>query len=534
MRENAPNCFRLPPDSELDALIDQADTPYRMIPGHPAVIEHSYFDSFEGRLFKRGWRLCWCSAPHRPTWVLTTPKRTLKRDGTPLTEGALSTPELPPDIALPIADALGLRALLPMATARIRRTPVDCLNMDGKTVARLHVDRIEAHIGKHGPWRFLGVRCRLLALRGYEKPLCRMRHYLSESGRYTPCRDDLLTDCLDRLGIEPDRYSPRPRLELAPELRSDEAMKIILAALRDIMTANVDGIIKDIDSEFLHDFRTAVRRARTTLDQIRLVFPARRVKRLSGNLTWLGAATTPLRDLDVHLIDFPVYRQRLPKHLRSAFAPLGDLLESRRRSELTRLRRLLKGNRFNRFMNDWQSFVETPVPTQTRLRNAGRPIHATCGKRVMKAYDRICAEGLEIDRQAPPEALHRLRKRCKKLRYLLELFESCLPEPGPGPIIHSLKSLQDLLGGYQDCQVQAAALAAFKVDLDAIEPRSSTAIDWLLADLGKRQMRLRKAFHDTRRDFACTENRSLVQKLTKPLRRASPIWQAVEKAPGSL
>ena len=37
---------------------------------------------------------------------------------------------------------------------------------------------------------------------------------------------------------------------------------------------NEDGVRKDLDSEFLHDFRVAVRRTRSALSQIKGVFPA--------------------------------------------------------------------------------------------------------------------------------------------------------------------------------------------------------------------------------------------------------------------
>ncbi len=522
MAENQQNCFRLAPDSGLETLTDHPDAPYRLSPEHSIVIEHTYFDSFDWRLYRQDWRLYYQHGQQQgfdpQVFVLSTAKRTLKTDCASLIDQWLPAPELPEAIAREITATLKPRALLPIATARIHRTSVDCLNTDDKTVARLQIDRIETRNDKHKPWRMLETRCRLLPLRGYEKPSSRLRDFLSDSGRCIPCRDDLLPGCLDQLGIEPCRYSSRPRLKLNPELRSDEAMKVVLASLHDIMTANLGGILADIDSEFLHDFRTAIRRARTALDQIRFVFPARRTQRLSGNLAWLGSATTLLRDLDVHLLDFPVYRQRLPDHLRSAFNPLGKLLNARRMAELVRLQHTLRGQRFQRFMNDWQAFLETPnpAPAKTILRNACRPIHVTSGKRIHKIYDQICAEGLEIDQESPPEALHKLRKHCKKLRYLLELFESCLSYPGPIRVIRSLKSLQDLLGGYQDCHVQAAALAAFKYDLATTDPSSCAAIDSLLGDLNKQQARLREAFHDTIRAFACAENQSLIQKLTKP------------------
>jgi len=517
MPNSEASCFRLPSNTELDSLTARTDMPYRMAAGHPFVIEQTYLDSFDWRLHAKGWRLYHEHGSDLDFWVLSTPQRTMRTAAPPDTNPPLFVADLPANIARKLTGTLETRALLPVAKTRINRTPIDCLNADDKTVARLNVDRIEIREDRHGPWRALEIRYRLIHLKGYDKPFRRLRHFLCEAGSAIPCPDDLLVACLRRLEVEPGRYSARPRIKLAPDTRSDQAMKTVLAALHGIMSENLDGILKDIDSEFLHDFRTATRRARTALGQIRQVFPSRKTEWMSANLAWLGTVTTPLRDLDVHLIDFPVYRDRLPESLRPAFDPLHDILKLRRLNALSRLQRILKGHRYQRFMKDWQAFLELPSPEHTRLGNAHQAIGIACGRRIHKRYDRICAEGLVIDDQSPPEALHELRKHCKKLRYLLELFESCLPSPGPGRIVAALKRLQDLLGDYQDCHVQAVALDGFKAELVAEDAPLAAAIDYLLADLDKRQTRLRDAFHPTIEAFASAGNRSRLHALTTPL-----------------
>ena len=70
------------------------------------------------------------------------------------------------------------------------------------------------------------------------------------------------------------------------------------------MKDNEKGIIDDIDSEFLHDFRVAVRRTRSLLGQIRYVLPKRRVTRFKRDFAWLGEVTGPARDMDVYLLSF--------------------------------------------------------------------------------------------------------------------------------------------------------------------------------------------------------------------------------------
>ena len=70
------------------------------------------------------------------------------------------------------------------------------------------------------------------------------------------------------------------------------------------MEATVDGITADLDTEFLHDFRVAVRRTRSVLKLLGDVLPDGVAARMAVEFRWLGDATTPTRDLDVYLLGF--------------------------------------------------------------------------------------------------------------------------------------------------------------------------------------------------------------------------------------
>ena len=66
----------------------------------------------------------------------------------------------------------------------------------------------------------------------------------------------------------------------------------------------MSGVIADIDTEFLHDFRVAVRRTRATLKLTGDVLPDAMADRFAPDFKWLGDLTTPTRDLDVFLLGF--------------------------------------------------------------------------------------------------------------------------------------------------------------------------------------------------------------------------------------
>ena len=88
------------------------------------------------------------------------------------------------------------------------------------------------------------------------------------------------------------------------------------------------------------------------------------------------------------------------------------------------------------------------------------------GERVRRAHARLIRDGRAIDADSPAVALHDLRKDAKRLRYLLECFGSLFPSDTVAIAVRPLKSLQDVLGEFQDTEVQAHALVDLGRQLD--------------------------------------------------------------------
>ena len=80
------------------------------------------------------------------------------------------------------------------------------------------------------------------------------------------------------------------------------AVSVVLLDLLDTLEANVDGVLRDIDTEFLHDLRVSVRRTRSALKLLGSVTPDA-TGHFRDEFKWLGDVTTPVRDLDVHLLE---------------------------------------------------------------------------------------------------------------------------------------------------------------------------------------------------------------------------------------
>jgi CHAD domain-containing protein len=88
---------------------------------------------------------------------------------------------------------------------------------------------------------------------------------------------------------------------------------------------------------------------------------------------------------------------------------------------------------------------------------------------VRRRYRRLRRAGDPLDENSPPEALHRLRIRGKRLRYSIEFLQSVYGKPA-ARLINRLTDMQDVLGAYQDAQVateQVRHLAEERDDLPA-------------------------------------------------------------------
>ena len=136
-------------------------------------------------------------------------------------------------------------------------------------------------------------------------------------------------------------------------------------ALLDIIQANEPGLRSALDTEFLHDFRVAVRRTRSLLGQIRHVFPPDVVAHFSTEFSWLGRLTGAARDLDVLLL---ALRGRQADFAADDLAAVTTFLTDSQQLEYRTLVEALDGERYRRLVSEWRTFLQQPAasrPCQT-------------------------------------------------------------------------------------------------------------------------------------------------------------------------
>jgi CHAD domain-containing protein len=322
---------------------------------------------------------------------------------------------------------------------------------------------------------------------------------------------DRLTLAAAARGRRPGDYSSKPRVELRAKERADRSLRTILRQLLSTLRANVDWVIDDTDIEFLHDFRVATRRTRSALSQVTGVLPKERVRDFAAEFKWLGEVTGPLRDLDVFLYEMPGFQAELGGE-DDSLAPLQRLLRRNRRNELRRVRRALRSKRFKALVSQWHAFLEDKPKKKHQGKQARRPIRQLADTRILKAYNRMIDRGAHLGDDPPAAELHRLRIDAKKLRYLLEFFFSLYPERTISRLVKELKQLQDILGGFNDMEIQQRWLHDFADTLiEEQSARSETVFDMskLAQAMAARQEQYRLRFGRKFAVFASQESREI-------------------------
>jgi CHAD domain-containing protein len=478
-------------------------------------------DSFDWRLYQAGRRLDWLQYPGCSLLRLVHLEAgTIEAELELATVDTRFAAELPAgelrDIIEPLLD---IRAFLPQVTLKIRSHCLRLEDGEGKTRTRLYIESIN-RLTEEGGSRILQKRLRLQPLRGYEKSAQGVGRKLEKKYHLPEGADSLCDQALAAAGKKPGDYSSKLNIKLQPDMRADAAVRQVMLNLYRAMEVNEQGTIEDLDSEFLHDFRVAVRRTRSALAELKWVFPPATLKRFRREFAWLGSITTRLRDLDVYLLKFDRYKAMLPKELQAGLEPLRDLLRDKQHIEQTRhLAVQLRSARYRRLKQQWLRYLNSPLAKRPVAADAARPIGEVARRRTWRMYKRVMREGRAITADSPPAELHELRKSCKKLRYLMEFFQ-CLYRPKSiRALIRELKQLQENLGDYQDLDVQIASIEHFAEEMNergVYDDTTAQAMQALLASLHAQMDDVRAHFHERFERFSLKETRKLFRELFRP------------------
>ncbi len=473
----------------------------------PTEIERTFYDTFDGLLHADGRVATYedghfqvGDADHIP-WP-APPRRLLAN-------------ELPPS---PLRDALesviGVRALLPRARVRIRVHPFDVLNRDGKTIGRIALEE-PLLVGSERRLVALRTRARLSGVRGYDRQYARVRKTIERELGFEPAQQPLADEAVIADGGLLEGVSSKPTVELRSRQPAVLAVTGVLERLWEVVDANLAGTIADTDSEFLHDFRVAVRRSRAVQRELKPALPADPLDRFRTEFKWLQQVTGDARDMDVYVGDFEQLRSLVAGDFKADLEPLLRVLRTHRLTARREMVHALRSDRARELWEQWPEFLYGLRAEQIEAGPAGtEKIGRLAGDRIAKLYSQMLRMGGAIDDHTPPEALHELRKKGKELRYMLELFGAELfPSRVIKPMVKTLKGLQDVLGRHQDREVQAATVRGLRDEVASLPggPEGLMAMGLLVEGIIEDQRVARAEFTARFAKFASKRQRKLVK-----------------------
>jgi len=467
-------------------------------------------DTFDGRLHATGSRLELRNG-HQRELVLMGPAGSLPAHLPWEVAAPSRAADLPPGpFGARVAAAIVERALLPIleVSSTCRRATRDDRRDKPVVTVVVHDDvRASPAPAESLPAWVVEVS----ASTGHESEVDRVVATLAALG--LRARDgDLIDAVLAATGRTLAGHSDSPTVPLRRGDDSLEAFRLVLRNLLTSITDNLPGTLADLDPEFLHDLRVAVRRTRSVLAEGKKVLPPEIRDHFRAGFATLGAATGRARDLDVYLLGYADTVGRLQIDDPSVLAPLLSELEDRRESAYAEMAAVLRSDDTRELLDGWRRWLDDPAVVDS---DAG-PVGPYIASRIAKAQAGLLRDGRAITAASPAERLHDLRKDAKRLRYLFECFGSLLPTKGRKSFVAQLKALQDNLGQHQDAEVQVAELrdlAHHLRDRLGIGTDTLLAVGRLVDHLERVRQRERDAFDDRFAAYDTPANASLLDAL---------------------
>ncbi len=514
-----PKIYLLDVSHDPDTLCDVISRGFPVQRRDRERIALRFFDTFDWRLFGRGYQLCLSNHRRCPELELRSRRGVVHTSRDHLEPGFFAW-DLPPGrLRDAISPIIEVRSLLEHLRLKTHAHRLNVLNRDDKTVAVAQVERWTAdRVGGVRKRHTLPPMLRIVPVKGYRSTFRRLARFIETELGLRPSPSSLFAVAAQTAGLEPGAYSAKRLPAITPEMRAEAAARALHQALFETIQLNLPGVRHNLDSEFLHDFRVSVRRIRTALAQLKHVFPADELAHFKQEFRWLGKTTGPVRDLDVYRLRMNDYRAELPEDARKHIEPLDRYLREHHRIEHRRLVKALDSARFRKLGAAWTAFLENPVDEDETSYEAASPIIAVASQRIWRTYRTVYRKGRKIKASTAPEALHELRIEGKKLRYLLELFRGLYPEDQMQLLIAALKRLQDNLGNFNDFEVQQDSLRQFAHEMEAegLAPVDTLlAMGTLVEHLRQRQARARRQFAASFTAFSAEEPRKAFLTLFK-------------------
>jgi CHAD domain-containing protein len=429
-----------------------------IVPGSPKRLVDVYVDTEDWRMGRAGYvlrvrrRAGRLEATLKDLSAATKGLRRRLEVTQPLPASGLAGLDRAGEVGRRVEALAGVRVFKEVLEVRTRRRPFG-LEIYGETVGELALDDTVIAIG-HERRRLRLTRVEVEVQPAWVDALQPFVERLRRECGLQPATLSKFEAGLMAAGLSIPGLPDLGPIAVSPDSTLGELAFRVLRRNATAMLAHVAGTRLGEDIESLHQMRVATRRMRAGMDMFASVLPVR-AARLRAELGWLAALLGEVRDLDIQLGRFDDWTEEMPGDHREALDELADLLAGHRVLARQALLEALDSRRYERLASGLVAMLaQGPSSRSSAAREpAVATMPALIGERhraARKAANRAKRTGVATD-------YHRLRIRCKKLRYALE-FASGLYDGELKGFVRQMTGLQDALGSLQDAEVAASRL----------------------------------------------------------------------------
>ena len=387
--------------------------------------------------------------------------------------------DVPEPLAAELKPLISVRTLMSHFDCQWQVQSLIFFNQDDKIVGRAEL----FFLGTAAP-----TLLRLYPLRGYEREAEQIVQAMIPVA--APVSTAITTRfLLERSGLMVRPPATRPEFHLTSDQATEEALLKMVAELVRLARSQEEGLIADIDSEFTHQYRVNLRKARSLLSLFRKALIPARYRVLRLQLKNMAKATNRLRDLDVFLLDQQYYGAMLPEQFQPGLKALFARLRRQRRQVWKRVVASMLEQDYLDQVAELERQLQQPPDLVGSY--AQGPVARRVSRKILSQYRRIQRDGAAIDATTPDEQIHDLRIEAKKMRYLLELFAELFPRDKVRELIKALKKMQDNLGRFNDYSSQGLFLEELRRG-GATSVSQRDAINGLIAVLFSKQQEERE------------------------------------------
>ena len=415
-----------------------------------------------------------------------------------------------------LKDLVDLRAFMPIVDVELSRTNFILRNDDDKIVVRLALstfaelaDKDQPEADAHKSSHIIEIK----ALRGYQGP------FKTAVRLVQPCLAEELESASFKTILQLHGYGPADDAQpsgsygITDDEPVEQAIRQMSLLMLQVARCNEQGVIDDIDTEFLHQYRVSLRKTRSLLNLMKAALPVETHLRLKALLAELSGTTNMLRDLDVFLLERDYYQSMLPENFTAGLEHLFKMIAADREKARKFVQRSFHSKKHAEAFDEVIALLEGEPVYESEV--SRKPVLQIAKKKTLNRYRRISLLGSEIHDGTPDDDVHELRIECKKLRYLMEFFAELFPKKRIRQLIKSLKKLQTILGNFNDYSVQKDFLAAYEKNHKKSADLSA-AINGLIAVLHQKQVaertKVQQAFAEFNEEKTAAEFQALFGK----------------------